>query len=189
MTSEQFQSNPKPEAYDPFRGGPFQSAEPPRTVMYAYYLMLTNAVLTVVGMVYGATLLPEIRREAREMEAGSLTGSTLETIVTIGIGIGFVISVITVVLWIWIAFASRAGKNWARITGTVLFGVDTLSILFSITSDSSTVPTIVINSLSWVIDLAIVILWWGTQSSAYFRPAPESTPPSPGPGQPGPWNY
>ncbi|MFF0636656.1 hypothetical protein ACFYTS_29625 [Nocardia sp. NPDC004151] len=50
-------------------------------------------------------------------------------------------------------------------------------------------PTIVINSLGWAIELAIVILWWGKQSTAYFRPAAQSTPQAPGQGQPGPWIY
>src|SRR5260370_42576181 len=39
------------------------------------------------------------------------------------------LSLIEVAIWLWIARACKNRKNWARITGTVLFGIHTLGAL------------------------------------------------------------
>lgn len=94
------------------------------------------------------------------------------------------------------AFANRAGHNWARITGTVFFGISCLGLLIDIAAFyvigewlGSVVAVMVVEALlSWLVGLATVILLWRKKSSAYFQPAQQyfpGYPAYPGPGYPG----
>ncbi|HEX4789101.1 MAG TPA: DUF3824 domain-containing protein, partial [Actinospica sp.] len=82
-------------------------------------------------------------------------------------------------MWIWMAFANRAGHNWARITGTVFFGVASLGLLGDITVFSSvgrwlgggmSVLAVLFSLLPWLVGLFTVILLWRKESSAFFSP-------------------
>ncbi|MET9485871.1 hypothetical protein [Nocardia sp. NPDC006630] len=177
MTSEEFQPYPGSYSYEPFGaagypGGPTPGKPPPRSVTYAFYLMLTGATLTLVGLLYDVAHLTGVRERATRTAHGKLTDSQNDAI----IAVAFAISLIFVALWIWMAFSNRAGKNWARITGTVLFGLSTLSILYSTIRGNETGIAAVITFLTWLVGLATVILLWIKESSAHFRPAPVYMP-------------
>ena len=45
--------------------------------------------------------------------------------------VAIIFGLIGIGLWLWMAYANKAGKNWARITATAFFGLDTLSVLTS----------------------------------------------------------
>jgi hypothetical protein len=100
------------------------------------------------------------------------------------------------------AFANRGGHNWARIVGTVFFGIATLSSIGSLAVVASGASTSMGSSgtplgtglsiLGWLIGLVVVILLWNRQSSDYFKPPPAAygygyQPPTqaPGYGSPG----
>jgi hypothetical protein len=78
-----------------------------------------------------------------------------------------------IALWLWLASASRRGKNWARITGTVLFGIHTLGMIGVITSPHRDLGLVkVLKVVGWLIAGAAVVYLWRRESSAYFsRPA------------------
>ncbi|MGW4242984.1 hypothetical protein [Nocardia sp. NPDC004722] len=179
MTSEQFPAYPGPYNYEPFGAGAGYPGGPvpgrprrPQTVTYAFYLMLAGAVLTVVSVLYGLTQLSHVREQAHEASHGNLTDSQIDMIVTVTLVTTMVFSAISIGLWIWMAFMNRAGRNWARVTGTVFFGLYTLSMLFTLFSANATAGSIVLSVVTWLVALAAVILLWIKQSSAYFRPAP-----------------
>lgn len=187
-----------PAAYQPFpgmaqyQGGPVPGAsKPPQPVMNAFYLMLAGAVLTLISTLYGLTQLSTVRDRASESSNGTLTKSDIDTITNVSLGVGIVMSLISIGLWIWMAFATRSGKNWARITSTVFFGLYSLSTLLTLVGlflprvDTAVIST-VFGLLTWSVGLGAVILLWNKQSGAYFRPAP-AYPMYPGqyPGQPG----
>jgi hypothetical protein len=93
---------------------------------------------------------------------------------------GAVGSLIGVGLWLWMARANKEGKNWARITSTVFFGIDCLgvlvllgAILAVLHSVSPSVKTILLLSglasiVIWAVGLATIILLWRRESSAYY---------------------
>ena len=70
-------------------------------------------------------------------------------------------------LWIWMAYANKAGKNWARITATVFFALDTLSVLASL-RQAEPVLTRVVSILIWLTGLGAIILLWRRESSEFF---------------------
>ncbi|MFE3190697.1 hypothetical protein ACFXHA_16920 [Nocardia sp. NPDC059240] len=177
--SEQFPAYPGPYNYEPFGagagypGGPVPGRPPrPQTVDYAFYLMLAGAAMTLVALLYGLTQISRMREKAVEASHANLTDSQIDMIVTVTIITTIVFSVISIGLWIWMAFMNRAGRNWARITGTVFFGLYTLSELFSVIAAKAGAISNVISIVTWLVALAAVILLWIKQSSAYFRPAP-----------------
>jgi hypothetical protein len=71
-------------------------------------------------------------------------------------------------LWIFIALACRRGRNWARITGTVLFGLATLDVLGNLTAPQAAVAK-VFGVVVWLLGLAAVVLLWRGPSSAFFH--------------------
>ncbi|QLY33488.1 hypothetical protein [Nocardia huaxiensis] len=181
MTYEQPQSFPDPNMYQPFPGAaqPYPGAAvtgprtPPPTVTYAFYLMLAGAVLGVLGIVVGFTQLPAAREKAAEASGGVLASGDIDTIVMVSFGFGIVLGVLSVGLWVWMAFMNRAGRNWARVTGTVFFGLYSASMLFLLMPGAEgTAVSLAVSVVTWLVGLAAVILLWNKQSRAYFQPAP-----------------
>jgi hypothetical protein len=84
-------------------------------------------------------------------------------------------------VWIWMALKSRAGRNWARVTGTVLFGLDTIFLIAIIAKGSPLEAAGA--SINWVLGLVVVILLWQRSSSAHFTKAVSSGYPSNYPAQ------
>jgi hypothetical protein len=81
---------------------------------------------------------------------------------------GAVGAVIGAALFIWIALMCLRGRNWARITGTVFFGVGVLGALLELAVAVSAVDKIW-DIVIVLIGLAAVILLWQGTSSDYFK--------------------
>jgi hypothetical protein len=71
-------------------------------------------------------------------------------------------------LWIFLGRGCRNGRNWARITATVLFGVATLDLLGLLAFPEAAVAK-VLAVLIWLIGLGAVVLLWRGTSTAFFR--------------------
>lgn len=180
---------------DPYGGlPPYQGATPagpprppiPNTVQYAFYLMLAGAVFQALGIIASLVQVGEIRdsvRDALRESDPSTTQVTIDGLVAFAVGLTIVFGLIYIALWIWMALANRAGKNYARITGSVFFGLNTLFTLIGVataaagsagnnafSAGASTVPSLVVSVIIWGIGLATVILLFNGRSSAYFKP-------------------
>ena len=71
------------------------------------------------------------------------------------------------------ARTNKAGKSWARIVATVLFGLDTLFLLLGVARAGAAAGTLV-SILTWLIGGGSVFLLWRKDSSEYF--AEQSAP-------------
>ena len=92
--------------------------------------------------------------------------------VTVGgvVALTVLLSVIEIALWLGIARACRNGKRWARVTGTVLFGLHTLGFLGVLANSHPGLGlTKVLTTLSWLIACGAVVFLWQRPSSAFFR--------------------
>jgi hypothetical protein len=87
----------------------------------------------------------------------------LQTVLVVG---SVVIELISIGLWVWMALMNKAGKSWARIVATVLFGLYTLYLLFVIRAGAGALVPI----LTWLTGLGALILLWRKDSGEYFRP-------------------
>ena len=82
------------------------------------------------------------------------------------------LSLIEIALWLGLARACRRGKGWARVTGTVLFGLHTLGFLGVLVNSHPGIGlTKVLTTLSWLIACGAVVFLWQRPSSAFFQAA------------------
>ena len=76
---------------------------------------------------------------------------------------------------------NRTLRYWARVTGTVLFGLHTLGLLGVLADSHPGIGlTKVLTTLSWLIACGAVVFLWQRPSSAFFQrvlPARSSRPP------------
>ncbi len=86
-----------------------------------------------------------------------------------------IVGLIGAVVWLWLARSSLRGKNWARITGTVLFGLGTLENL-DLFAFKTSVLVHLFGLLVWLVGLGAVIYLWRRDSTAYLKPAPPPAP-------------
>lgn len=139
----------------------------PGSVMLAVRLMYVGAVVSAAGMVVGLATTGNLRATIRKADP-SLTASQVTTaahLFTVSIVIG---GVLGIGLWTWLAIANQRGRNWARITGTVFFGLDTISLIASFSQQGDMVAR-ALPILVWLIGLTVVVLLWRPASSAYFK--------------------
>jgi hypothetical protein len=123
--------------------------------------MYAGAALTIISLIVA---LPDLGPKRPHGGAGNDIVGTL-----LGVGI-----------YILIAQASKAGKGWARITGTVLFAINTVFAPFELAAHATPTGTYekTLTVIIWLVDLSIVILLWERSSSAFFRPHRPSGPPN-----------
>jgi hypothetical protein len=142
------------------------SPTPPPSVVMAVRLMYAGAVVSAVSLVVGLTTVSSLRT-ALHKSRPSLTPSQLHDLQTIVVVGSVVIGLISIGLWVWMALMNKAGKSWARIVATVLFGLDTLFLLLGVARAGAAASSLV-SILIWLIGLGTVILLWRKDSSEYF---------------------
>jgi hypothetical protein len=160
-------------SYQPYPGGT-QTPEPaerppaPQSITRAVQLMYAGAVASLIGIIIAILDRHAIRNAlATRKTAHPLTSSQLNTDYHVVLGAAIVSGLIGVGLWLWMAYSCKAGKNWARILSTVLFGLNTLSVVGgAVTSGGvSRIYSIVI----WLIGLGAIVLLWQRSSTEYFK--------------------
>jgi hypothetical protein len=134
----------------------------PGSVLNAVRLMRLGAAFTVVyGIVFIVALNAYIKQHplvsARDHLSGLVAGMVFVTLVETG-------------LWLGVARACGRGRNWARITGSVLFGCYTLGALRVLTDAHPWIATAKsLSAIGWVIGCVAVVFLWQRPSSAFFR--------------------
>jgi len=133
--------------------------------------MYAGAVVYVISGIVGVISLVTAGPVSLSV-AGSDGSSNISGVVG-GLTIAMVLIsiVIPVLLWLWMAWKCKAGRPWARILSTVLFGLGTLGTLLSLAATAS------FGELSgmmtgWLAGAGATILLWQRSSSWYFGAAP-----------------
>jgi uncharacterized membrane protein (UPF0136 family) len=150
----------------PSTGQPVGLLRPPAPapVLTAVRFMFGGAAITAA--VFLDTLLPVIGDIHGRFFGHPITATPL----TITLFIVF-FGLVPVALWLWMARSVGRGRNWARITSTVLFVLATLELI-----GSRGVVPVVSAALTWLIGLAAVWLLWRPAASAFFKPHRIQTP-------------
>ncbi len=93
----------------------------PKEVRLSFFLWLAGAILLVVSSVLVLTQRETALEEARKAPpTPGVTAEQLESAVTAVLVFLVIIGVVLAALMVFFAFKARAGRNWARITLTVL---------------------------------------------------------------------
>jgi hypothetical protein len=157
--------------YQPYPTGgqvpePPQRPEPPVTVLTAAKLMYAGAGVSAISLIATILTIGSLKT-AIHNKSPNLTQAQLHTAQNAAIGLAIVLGLLGIGLWIWMARANLAGKNWARITSTVFFGLDTLGVLASLGQGEPLLSRL-ISIVVWLIGLGAILMLWRKESSQYF---------------------
>ena len=158
--------------YQPYPGGAempgTQRPPAPASVLNAVKVMYAGAVASLIGIIIDLTTL-SATKSAIEKHSPQLTTSQVNGMQHALVTSAIVGGLIGAGLWIFIAQACKSGKSWARITGTVLFGVNTVQDGLSNLVVPEAALVKIFWFVVWLIGLAAVVLLWRGTSSAFFK--------------------
>ena len=152
------------QAPEPVRPGP------PASVVMAVRLMYAGAVVSALSLIVGLVTVGSIRASIRtslHKTDPKVTPAEVHNIETVFVVGSVAFQVISIGLWVWLALMSKAGKSWARIVATVLFGLDTLLLLLGVARAGAAAGTLV-SILTWLIGLGAIVFLWRRDTSEYF---------------------
>ena len=174
--------------YQPYPGGdqpPAQSAEfgapvrppIPQSVTRAVQVMYLGALASLVGIIIELLTRHSLRtfisdhatRNGKRLTAAQVADTYHAELVVL-----VVVGLIGVGLWLWMARMNKAGKNWARITSTVFFALDTLGAIGGLAGGALSGGSVnrFYGLVVWVIGVAAILLLWQRSSTQYFKGAP-----------------
>jgi hypothetical protein len=145
---------------------------PPPPVVNAVWLMYAGAAISAISLIITLVTVGSLKTAIHNADP-SLTAAKLHNAEVAAVVVAIVFGLIGIGLWLWMARANKAGKSWARITATVFFGLDTLSVLAGLRQAEPALSR-VFSLLVWLAGLGAIVLLWQKISSAYFaasRPA------------------
>ncbi len=145
--------------------------EAPSSVRNAIKLMYGGAAVSVIVLVISvvaplvdmAGTKATIKKDHPKFTAAQVSQSFNQLIV-----VAVLSGVIITALWLWMARANGLGRNWARITSSVLFALATVQLFGALNTPS--LLGVVFAALTWAIGLATIILLWRRESSEFFKP-------------------
>jgi hypothetical protein len=137
-----------PPAAPPLHEGELRGAQnlpAPGPVQVSFWLWVLTAVVGVVGAVVSLTQRDAALAAARAANLQHVTDEQLQAAVTVSLVFVAIVGIVFAGLYLLFAFKARAGRNWARITLTVLtvLRVVVLAIGFSLLSALSALVAVV----------------------------------------------
>ncbi|MGH3298337.1 MAG: hypothetical protein ACRDP7_41755 [Trebonia sp.] len=130
--------------------------------------MYVGLAVSLIGIVVDMTTLSSTRSAILKRNP-TYTATQLNNAEHLEIGLFIAGGLIGAALWLWMAQSCRAGKGWARVTSTVFFGIDTVSVLVGAAGVQGGGVSRIYGFVVWAIGLAAIILLWQRSSSEYFR--------------------
>ncbi len=154
----------------PTSGGMPEPQRPaaPNSVQTAVKLMYAGAALSFIELVVSLATVSRLKSAILNKYPHYTSAQVHSAEVVIVAGV-VVEAVIAIALWLWMARANSNGRNYARITGSVFFGLYTLFLLISLRRPSAGVG-LIFALLVWLAGLGAVIMLWRRESGAYFTP-------------------
>lgn len=147
------------------------TATRPKAVDNAFMLWMVGAALSLISLIVaftvGADEIDAAARESLEAQGGSFTEQDVENIANASKIIGVVIGLAFIGLFVLFAYKMRAGRNWARITLSVLGG---LSIVLTLIGVGSAGPVdLVVRLVQALLIVGAVYFMYRPESNNYFN--------------------
>lgn len=140
----------------------------PKSIGLAVKLMYVGAAISAIGILATFLMKSTIEDQARENIETSGQNVDVDSVVGLVIGASVVMGLIGVILWLVMAKFNGDGKSWARIVATVLGALNILSTLAAFVQPGAMAARLV-NVLGVVLAIAILVLLWKPESSAYYQ--------------------
>ena len=147
----------------------------PPSLQKAARFMFTGSALSIIGIAVNITAAHATARSILTHDHKNLTATQIDQAVVGLRALDVIVGLIAAVVWLWLARSCLAGRNWARITGTVFFGLATIENL-DLFAFKMSVLVHLYGLLVWLVGLGAVIFLWRRESTAYLKPAPPPTP-------------
>lgn len=140
--------------------------DPPQSILNAVKLMYAGAVLSALSAIAGLLTTGRIRSTIEKAQP-HLSHADLESAFRSAL-ISIVVSgIIGILLWLWMAQMNKQGKSWARVVGTVFFGLATIGLISDFAQHID-VFSLIMTALVWLAGLGAVVFLWQKESSAFF---------------------
>jgi hypothetical protein len=149
---------------------PASPPEPPRPVRVAVFLMYAGAALSAINLMVTIVIFRTIERAFQDVSA-AVTASDAHAFVAGAI----VLAVVETGLWLLMAHANNLGRAWARTFATVLFGLDTLLLLYGFVQTSISASQM-FAVVVWLVGLSAIVLLWRRESTGFFAAASQAGP-------------
>jgi hypothetical protein len=138
----------------------------PSQVANAVKVMYVGAATSIIGIIIDI-LTVNATKSAIERRSHHLTTSQLNASQHALIA-GFIVGgLIGAAAWIIVARNCQGGKNWARITGSVLFAIATIDTIVGLTAPLAGAVKIW-GVVVWLVGLTAVVLLWQRPSTEFF---------------------
>lgn len=152
------------EAYPTGSGDDTPASKPPvpSTITVAFYCYVVS---TVIGIVSALLLLGsknDIADQLRKTNTAGLSEDQIQSAAQVALVVAVVIALLFALVYLWLAFKLRAGRNWARITLTVLTALQVVSLA---TGRGGTV----IGYLALLLAVIGLVFAWLGQSNEYIN--------------------
>jgi hypothetical protein len=165
--------------YQPYPDGAqipeFRRPTAPPSLQKAFRFMYTGAGLSIVGIAVNISVAHATAHSILTNDHKSITATQINQAAAGLRVLDVIVGLIAAGVWIWLARSIQAGRNWARITGTVFFGLSTIENL-DLFAFKISVLAHLYGLLVWLIGLGAVIFLWRRESTAYLKPAPTAAP-------------
>jgi hypothetical protein len=167
------------QMYQPYPGATevptVQRPAAPSPVRSAVVIMYAGAAVSLIRLIADLATRASLKADIEKAPHGAvpLTAHQVSAAVTVSIAAAVVLGLISVGLWILNARGCAAGRKWAQVTGTVLFGLGTLSLLagppgFGLAANQPAVAR-VCTVLVWLAGLGAVVRLWQRSSRDFFN--------------------
>ena len=159
--------NGGPAGYPPYRMGSRGPIAPlPPSMTTAVRLMYAGAAYALVWAIGVIVVWNGIVTQHPHISPAS------NHRLTAVLGPAVFVCVVDIALWLGIARACRRGKAGARVTGTVLFAIHTLSMLSVLINPQAGLgPAKLLTLVGWLIACGAVVFLWQRPSSVFFAQA------------------
>src|SRR5438552_438485 len=101
--------------------------------------MYVGAVISLISGIVGVITFANAMRgffPDRNAPGSPVPGAVVGAVTTVTVVFAAFSIVVPILLWLWMAWKCKAGRPWARIVSTVLFGLATFATLTSLVGTS-----------------------------------------------------
>ena len=140
----------------------------PVPMQRAVRLMLAGAAATGVWGLFLIIVILANKNDlftssGKKVTSGELTGDVVYSVL---------VTVILAAVWVLMARMNQSGRNWARITSSVLFvlwSIEAFTPLAGTTAAVLAIVDTVLVLIIWLIGLGALYMLWRPESKAFFR--------------------